>query len=141
MYFCSDQIVSVFTGGSPHDGIEYFVEFDIDDTFINIFKKIKAIGSRFGKIYFFIEENKLYIETTDGENSFSNSLRYHLLDIENDDLRLCFDYKNLVNTIMVLTDPTDFKVRLTYMKDQDLGMCYIGNDEKSEQYFLMSEAE
>ncbi len=62
-HFSSPDFVSSYKGDKPKIDNWFFNE-KINDDIINKFNKIKKIAGKFGKIYFTIEDNKLYIETT-----------------------------------------------------------------------------
>jgi len=139
IFFCAPQVVSVFEADSPRSDIEYFYEMDLDDDFVESFNKIKMIGSKFNKIYFGVLDKTLYIETSDKQNRFSNGLRIDLCEVESDDLSMCFEFKNIVNLMSVLNDSyADFKCRFAYVPEQELGMIFIGNENETEKYYLMS---
>lgn len=140
IYFCSNQIVHIFTGDNAKKDTEYFITLPIDNEFLNIFKKIKAIGAWFGKIYFTVKNDVFAIETTDKSNQYSNSLKFNLTNIEYDDITLCFDYKNFSNTIKVLNSD-DFYMNFSYSKEQELGLLFIGKSNDAEKYFLFSKQE
>jgi hypothetical protein len=109
---------------------------NIDDDFMESFNKIKKIGSKFGKIYFGVSDNQLYIETSDKQNRFSNGLKIELSDVVHDDLSMCFDFKNMTNVISILDGV--FTCKFAYVAEQELGMLFIGNEDGSEKYYLMS---
>jgi len=139
VHFCSPTVVGIFGSREPKEGIEYFTKIDIDDTFVENFKKLKKIGSRFGKIYFIVDNKKFLIETTDKTNRFSNSLKFNIIDIENEDLTMCFDYQNLSNLMMVIGDRVDeFVMEFAYIEEQEKGMLYAYTSDNSENYYLMS---
>jgi len=139
IFFCSPQVVNIFEADAPRTDIEYFTEINVNDIFLESFNKIKKIGSKFNKIYFGVDSGNLYIETSDKQNRFSNGLRIDLAEVEFDDMSICFDFKNIVNTIGILGD--DFKINIAYVKDQNLGMLFIGNTDKNEKYYLMSKTD
>lgn len=139
IFFCAPQVVSVFEADSPRSDIEYFHEMDLDDTFMEAFNKIKKVGSKFNKIYIGVNDGVLYIETSDKQNRFSNGLRIDLCDVEYDNMSMCFEFKNVVNLMSVLNDSySEFKCRIAYVAEQELGMIYIGNEDDTERYYLMS---
>lgn len=145
IHFCSPQIVKVFSASDPKEGTEYFLKMDVDDDFIEAFLKIKKIGSRFGKVYFNVEDNKFVMETTDKSNRFSNGLKFTLVDEiakkkkeKVEDLFLCFDYKNIVNLISVLNEDQEYQISFAYLAEQELGMLFLGSKDSSEKYFIMS---
>jgi hypothetical protein len=80
VYFCSPTVVSVFSAGTPLESINYFLETQIDENFVEAFKKIRKVGTKFGRVYLNVEENTLSIEATDKRNTVSNTLKFDLLD-------------------------------------------------------------
>lgn len=139
LFFCSPRIVRIFQRENIRDGIDFFTSFNITNEFINVFNKIKKIGSRFGKIYLNVENNNLIIETTDKLNTYSNSLKFTIANnIDINDLSLCFNYKNFVSMMSLINDNyEDFKINLSYIKDQNLGLLLINNND-SEKYYQIS---
>lgn len=140
IHFDDPSVVSTFGGNAPSDNIEYFVTLNVDEQFFNEFKKIKKIGNRFGKVYFTVTDNKLYLETMDKTNTYSNGISFELCDVDTNDLSMCFDY-NLFCNLMNVVDDENFKIKLTYMEEREGGMVYLYNLDESEQYFLMSKIE
>lgn len=140
IHFCSNQIVHIFTGDNAKENTEYFISLPIDNEFLDVFKKIKAIGAYFGKIYFTVKNDIFAIETTDKSNSYSNSLIFNLTDVEYDDITLCFDYKNFSNAIKVI-DSDVFTMKFSYSKEQELGLLFIKKSDETENYFLFSRQE
>lgn len=137
IHFCSPQVVSVFTGQMRD--IDFFISLEIDDDFLENFKKLKKIGSRFGKVYFGVEDKKFIMETSDRTNRFSNGLKFNLLDdIDEDDKILRFDFKRMVDLMNVIGSRDDFKFDFTYVEDQERGMLLAKNNDESEKYLLMS---
>lgn len=140
IFFCSPHVVSVFEGDSPREDIEYFKETSIDDDFISDFNKIKKIGAKFGKIYFGVSNNMLYIETCDKQNRFSNGLKIDICEVEYDDMSMCYDFKNVVNALSLI-DSDDFIIKFAYVTEQELGMVALIKSDESEKYFLMSKTD
>lgn len=136
IFFCSPYVVSVFEADAPRSDIDYFTSIDIDEDFMTAFNKIKKIGSKFNKVYFGVDNNTLYIETSDKQNRFSNGLRIDLSECEFDDMSICFDFKNITNAIGILGN--DFSMNIAYVKEQELGMLSISNEDETEKYYLMS---
>ena len=140
IHFCSPTIVSVFSS-TPRE-IPYFLEMEIDDTFIDAFKKIKKIGSRFGKIYFNVDNKTFNIETTDKTNTFSNGLKFDLTEVDKDNLTMCFDFKNFTNLMTVINgDASNFILKFAYIEEQEKGALVAEKTDSSEKYFLMSKEE
>lgn len=136
VHFCSPTIVSIFGSDATREGTSYFTAMDIDEQFIEMFKKIKKVGSRFGKIYFTVDNNKLFIETTDKTNRFSNSLKFELMDVEYNDMTVCFDYMNFSHLMSIVGNSEDFKLSIAYVEEQEMGMLHASTED--EDYYLMS---
>lgn len=140
IHFASPAAIRTF-GSNPRQ-LDFFTELPLNDDFIEIYKKIKKIGNRFGKIYFSIENNKFYIETTDKTNQFSNGLKFELMDIEKEDISMFFSFKNFVNTIEVINgDVSDFSLNFAWVESQEKGAMVAKKNDESEIYFLMSREE
>jgi len=117
-----------------------FVTLPIDDDFIDSYNKIKKIGPKFGKIYFNVEDGVLYIETTNREEVFSNSLKLKITDVNSPDTQLCFNYKNFVNAMTLINgNHNEFELKLftVNVSDSMMGAVSIENGAK-EQYYLAS---
>jgi hypothetical protein len=102
--------------------------------FLNNFNKIKKVGSVFGKIYFVVENNQLYIESTDRLNKFSNSVKFPICEVDHKDVSLCFIYKNMVNLMSLISE--GFTLNLYLDKEIELGCIGIFNED--EKYYLQS---
>ena len=140
IHFCSGQIVSVFGTDAAREGIESFLTLDIDDGFNDAFAKIKKIGSRYGNVYFNVEDGVFSIETADKTNRFSNGLKFELTRMSDvPDLSICFDYKNFINLMAVINgDSENFTLEFSYVEEQEMGMVYAGKNDGNEKYYLMS---
>jgi len=137
--FCSPTIINKFGSETIRSDVEWFYEKEIDEDFMSHFKKIKKIGTRFQKIYFEVKENKLFIETSDKANEFSNGLKFNIDDINHDDIILSFDYKDVVNIMTVIENTFEnFSIKFAYREEQDLGIMFIKSLDDSEQYCLFS---
>jgi len=136
--FCSPLVVSLLGTESIKEDVDWFFNMEVDEEFKNIFNKIKKIGARFGKVYFEVKDSVMAIDTSDKTNTYSNGLRFELNDCETEDLTLSFDYKNMVNLMNVIGDRENFKLKLTYKEEQELGMLYTKLTDDSEKYCLLS---
>ena len=137
--FEDPSVVSTFEGKGVQDSVDFFTEFDITDEIMDDLEKIKKIGSRFGKVYFVVEEGKLYVEATDRTNSFSNSLKFFISDVKMDDVVICFNYKNYVSLMNVLNGHyAEYKIKLCWFEQQELGGLYCEKVDEQEKYFLTS---
>lgn len=142
LFFCAPTVVSVFTAGAPLASIDYFHEVAVDEEFINTFKKIKKVGTRFGRVYFNVEGGVLSIEATDKRNTVSNTLKFELSEIEQTDLVICFDYGNFAKLMAIVEeDFENFMMKLSYLEDRELGMISMQKTDDSENYFLMSKVD
>jgi len=143
IFYCSPRVVNIFGRESARDDITYFIQFPFTDKFFEDFNKIKKIGPRFGKIYFGVKKNKLFMETTDKQNVYSNSLKFHLgVNSDEDDLTICFDYRNIENMLTIIDDDYgNYELSLSFLRDKDMGLMYIHNNDESEKYYFMSVSE
>lgn len=136
--FCSPLVVNLLGVDAIKEDVDWFFTMDVDDEFGDIFKKIRKIGARFGKVYFEVKDKVMSIETSDKTNQYSNGLRFKLNECEKRDLILSFDYKSMVNLMNVIGERENFKFKLTYKEDQELGMLYAQLADGSEKYCLLS---
>jgi len=142
LFFCAPSVVNVFSAGAPLSSIEYFLETPLTEDFLKIFKKIKKIANRFGRVYFNVEDNVFSIEATDKRNSVSNALKFDLQEIEKQDLTVCFDYNNFAKLMSLIEDDfEEFTMKLSYLEENELGMICMNKKEDTENYFLMSKVD
>lgn len=139
IYFCSPEIVSTFES-KPKSSISYFVQLQMNEDVLESFNKIKKIGTKFGNIYFNVENNIFNIETSDRSNMFSNSLKLDLLeDIEYKNITLKFDYKNFINLLNVMnSEYEDFMLSFSYIEKDEMGMLLAFDKDECQKYYLMS---
>lgn len=152
--FSMPQTNAMFGSDAPNAQTYYFTDIVFDDTFMEAYNKIKKIGTQHQKIYFTVEDGKLYIEATDKTNVYANQLRFEIADVDTSteffasldspDFFLCFDYKNFTSVMMILDDPSMFKLKLSYKPAQQAGIAYIietdadEDDISGERYIVMS---
>ncbi len=137
--FEDPSIISTFEGKGIQDSVEFFTEVELTDEVMEDLNKIKKIGNRFGKIYFVVEDGKFYVEATDRTNSFSNSLKFELGEVEYDNVVMCFDYKNYVSLLNVLNgNYAEYKMKFCWFEAQELGGMYCEKNDGQEKYFLTS---
>ena len=137
--FCSPTIINIFGSDHIRSDVEWFYEKEIDENFVENFQKIKKVGTRFQKIYFEVKDNKLFIETSDKSNEFSNGLRFRIDEVEHSNVVLSFDYKDVVNIMTVINGNFDnFSMKFAYREEQDLGILFLKSFDESEQYCLFS---
>lgn len=137
--FCSDAAVKRL-GAMDVKDVEWFYEMKIDKDFIDKFEKIKKIGSRFGKVYFSVDRNRLFIETADKTNRYSNGVKFKLAEIEMEDISLLYNYSEAVNFFhcIEMNIEKDFTLKISYDKDQGLGCVYAFSANGEEKYALIS---
>jgi hypothetical protein len=142
IFFCSPRVVSVFSAGGPLESVNYFLEMPVDDYFIDCFKKIKKVGTRFGRVYFNVEDNMLSIESTDKRSSVSNTLKFDLVEADFNDMTICFDFSNFSKLMSIVSnDYENFVFKISYLEDRELGMVFMRKTDDSENYFLMSKVD
>ena len=137
--FCSENAVKRL-GSDDIVNENWFFEMPIDINFIRNFEKIKKIGSRFGKVYFAVKDNKMFIETTDKTNMYANVIKFKLSDLEKHDLSLAYVYTDIVNFFHCIENNLDknFILKIEYKKDQELGCIYAHSESGDEKYSLIS---
>jgi hypothetical protein len=137
IFFCSPRIVSIFDREFADD-FDYFYETEISDIW-NEITNIKKIGQRFGKIYFTVKDEQLFIESTDKSNRYSNVLNYKLSDVDASDLEMAINYKNFMNLISIISNnPENFILKLSYDQESERGLITIISKDKSEKYFIQT---
>ncbi len=142
IFFCSPRVVSVFSAEGPLDSVDYFLEMSVDDYFIEVFKKIKKVGTRFGRVYFNVEDSMLSIESTDKRSSVSNTLKFDLVEADFNDMTICFDFSNFSKLMSIVSnDYENFMFKISYLEDRELGMVFMRKTDDSENYFLMSKVD
>jgi len=138
--FCSDTAVKRL-GSTDVQNVDWFYEMEITNDIIRKFDKIKKIGSRFGKVYFSINDNELFLETSDKTNRYSNGVKFKLADgIEIHDISLSYIYTDMVNFFHCIEMNIDkgFKLKLAYDNEQGLGCVYTHSENNEEKYALIS---
>lgn len=128
-------------GTSDVQNTEWFYEMGIDEEFIRQFDKIKKIGSKFGKVYFVVKDNKLFLETADKTNRYSNGVKFKLADdINMPDIALAYVYNDVVNFFHCIEMDLDkgFILKIEYKEEQGLGCVYASSEHGNEKYALIS---
>jgi hypothetical protein len=143
LVFCDAAIVKRLGKESIKSTVDFFFTIQIDKDIVAHFERLKKVGSRFGKIYLEIKNNKAYLVTSDKTNMYSNDSKFLLGEVEHADLDLAFSFKDVVNlfTIVTLEDEWEekgFAASFTYLAEQELGMMHVVNGDESEQYCLLS---
>lgn len=140
-HFASADFVSTYKGNKPAIDKWIFSE-KLDNTLMDKFNKIKKIAGKFGKIYFSIDGGKLFLEATDKQNSYSNSMKFELCDVAHDDFNLCFDFNN-INAFLTLVSQSydNFDVKLHITDNKKGGMLLFKTGDDSEFYYFVSKNE
>jgi hypothetical protein len=140
-FFCSDNIPATFTKDGPKSTGEQVVNFEIDDEFITAYNLIKKVAAQFKKVYFGVEDGKLFIEAGDRTNAHANNMTITLQDTDFDDMFVCFDYKGLMDVMTLINgDAYDFYFRIGYLPNRNSGLMSFtkGDDNNNETYYLLS---
>jgi hypothetical protein len=137
--FCSDTAVKRLGTDDVKD-VDWFYTMPIDQNLIDQFDKIKKIGSRFGKVYFSVDNNRFFLETADKTNRYSNGVKFKLADIEMQDLSLAYVYNDMVNFFHCIQMNLDknFTLKVSYDNEQELGCVYAFSEQNNEKYALIS---
>lgn len=142
MFFCSSHLISGFEGDGPKIEGDTVCEFSLNDTFMDAYNVIKKVAGSFGKVYFTVEDNILYIQATDMTNSFANGLKIEIGESEFDDVNVCLDFKTLNNIMVILNgDYLDFTFRIGYVKRSDGGLISFIKGDGTEKYYQLSQIE
>ena len=144
IFFCTKDFTSHFSGEDPTDKIDFFYDNKISEELVEKLNEIKKVALRFGKIYFVVEDGKLFLESTDKTNSFCNSVRVEVDKIKDKDMNvsICFDFKNLSYVLSTIDDNIEnFRLKCAYIEQSEAGMILFENTDKSEKYFITSKIE
>lgn len=131
----------IFRKTLPKTALDFFISFNIDEEFQNKFNKVRKIASSFGKIYFTVDNNTLFLEASDKTNMYSNSIKTDICEVKKDNLYMMFNYQIFANLMKVLSPEKNYKMNFTYYDDKGIGLIYIVSDTKDEQYYLFSKSE
>ncbi len=143
LLYCDDSVVEDFIMYRDEaEGIEYFYSMSITDDFINIeFDKIKKIAARFNKVYFTVEDEILYIGTTDMTNLFADGYKVDIASLPGvQDLSICYDLRNISALMQIIEEEEDknFMMHFAWLEETDRGMIFAESDDGSEKYYLLS---
>lgn len=142
LFFCTVEFTNHFQGEDKSEKYDYFYETQMSKDFLSRFNELKKVAVKFGKIYIVCKDGKLYIESTDKTNSFSNSVSLETDDVNPElDFSMCFDFRNLSYILNTIEDNIEnFKMKCTYLEEYEAGMILFenGNEEK---YFITSKNE
>jgi len=140
-HFASPDFVASYKGDQPNIK-EWFFDEKLDESLMEKFNKIKKIAGKFGKIYFSIKDKRLFVEATDKQNTYSNSMKFDLGEVKQEDFDLCFDFNN-INAFLTLISHNfqDFEVKLHITENKKGGMLLFKNTDGSECYYFVSKNE
>jgi hypothetical protein len=143
VFFCAEEIPSIFGANEPKDSFVPVTMLEINDEFKESFIPIKKIANTFGKIYLTAKDKILYLEAMDKTNKFSNGISIELGEITYDDFSICIDFPNFNNLMNIIDIDEFYEMNIYYIPEKDLGMicCYNTNSEIEENYYLMSKSE
>lgn len=140
LFLCSPEVVSVFNRSRPREELDSVFTINMAEI-EEYLKKIKKIGTRFGKVYFGSENKKFFMETTDRESGrFTNSLRFDIVSSNVDDFVTCFRFRGVMNVYSVLDELSNyvFSLSLKEQNDATFGLIEVARNDGKENYFLMS---
>jgi hypothetical protein len=120
--------------------VDWFYEVPIDKEMIKKFEKIKAIGSRFGKVYIDLVDTNLYVNTCDKTNRYSAGQKFQIGTVDMHDLSLAYTYVDAVNFFhcIEMDIEKNFMMKIAYQEDQKLGCVYAYSENGEEKYSLIS---
>ena len=138
IHFCVNSILNI---GQPDlvknlDSKKFFTSLKADNLKL-AFNKIKSIASKFKKLYFTVFNKKLYIETTDKNSAYENSVKIELSKLDFIDLIMCFDFNSLHNLFTIIED--DDIIRLSWNEEVNAGFLMV--DSGSNRYVITSQIE
>lgn len=137
IFFCSPEIVGSFETHNMTE-LNKILSLEIDDNFMEAFSKIKRLGSRFGDVYFNVEDGVFNIETSDRSNRYSNGLKFELTEVKVSDVSLRFNFKNFLN-LMAIIDVEGFEIMFSQHPEvENMGKIFTTNSDSTEKYHLMS---
>jgi hypothetical protein len=137
--FVSDAAIKKL-GTDDVKNVDWFFETEIDQQMIDNFEPIKKIGSRFGKVYIDLDTKRLFINTTDKTNRYSNDVKFKIADLDMDDLSLAYTYTDMVNFFHCIEMNIDkkFTMKVSFDQEQGLGCLYAHSEAGDEKYALIS---
>ena len=135
LHFSDPSTTSIIQKKNLENLDNFFITLTIDEDFLSIYQKLKKIGNKFEKIYLFVENNELFIESTDRNNPNSNGIKFKLCDVEVEDIVFAFNFKLFSQVMSVIWE--DFSFNLASLEDSEAGLIKINNE--NEQYFIISE--
>ena len=139
LFFCSERVVTKFTGDGPKTTGESVCTMNIDDEFIDKYNTVKRVAGSFGKIYFVVEDGILFIEATDKTNVFSNGIKIELGKANFSNVDICCDFKSLNNIMTLISDSEiDFIFNIGYIEKSKGGIMSFIGEEMKERYYLLS---
>ena len=137
--FVSDAAIKRLGTDDVKD-VDWFFETEINEQMIKNFEPIKKIGSRFGKVYIDLDTKRLFINTTDKTNRYSNDVKFKIADLDMRDLSLAYTYTDMVNFFHCIEMDLDkkFTMKISFDEEQGLGCLYAYSADGEEKYALIS---
>ncbi len=141
LFFCSKDFTNNFDGTDAAKELDFFHNEKLNKNLLEKLNEIKKIGLQFEKLYFICEEDKLFIECTDKQNPFSNSIKLEISKLKKPigEMSMCFDFKSLSYIISTIeNDFENFNLKCTYLPDNEAGMILFEHSENFIKYYLTS---
>lgn len=137
--FVSDSAIRRLGTDDVKD-VDWFFETKIDEQMIKNFEPIKKIGSRFGKVYIDLDNKRLFINTTDKTNRYSNDVKFKIANLDMQDLSLAYTYTDMVNFFhcIEMNIEKNFIMKISFDEEQGLGCIYAHSESGDEKYALIS---
>ena len=133
------QESKIFPADAPKADKKPFTIVKVDDEFRESYSKIKKIAPKFDRVYFVVQDGKLYMETTDKTNPASNGIKLEIFSCADEaDKTLCFSFKNFNSVMSVLDSAGEYTISLSYVESQAMGIVAIAKADASERYYLLS---
>jgi hypothetical protein len=105
------------------------------------FNPVKMIAPTYGKIYFTVESEELFLDTGDKTSPASDSYRLPLATfVKQKDVTICFDFNNFaaIMSVMAAEDQKQYQMYFAWSEEDERGMILVQTSEEDEKYFLFS---
>lgn len=137
--FVSDAAIKRLGTDDVKD-VDWFFETEITKQMIKDFEPVKRLGSIFGKVYIDLDDKRLFINTTDKTNRYSNDVKFKIADLDMRDLSLAYTYTDMVNFFHCIEMDLDkkFTMKVSFDEEQGLGCLYAHSESGDEKYALIS---
>ncbi len=116
--------------------IDFFVDFNPGEDFINFLDKTKRVCATSGRIFLGVKAGHLYLRAGIAPNELGSEIKLNLVETGFMEVELNFNYKSFINLIGLLS--SEFTISCAYDDDRELGMIRAANADSSETYYLMS---